>query len=533
MLYDIVEEVFLHDIIFYMKGVNIMKKYLSLAAAAVIAANTSSLFVSAAYEELPRTRIWDEEIEMFDAMDKGELIVDVDDNGVFDLNDCILLYGFAYDYDMGDEFTDRINSICDYNGNGCIDRDEAVNLLRYYLLDHPATFEELSADAYSEYDQYYAEKLPQYYCHGGNIIDHYLAREFAEAVRDHSEYLKSSYNLFVNMAENGVIDPDFNADGNVDLADLDFYWLYGMNDYIYVYGSEDFDLPEVPDDIAKRCSEFYDICSCSAVSSWTNDYLTMYCFEKGNVTPDMINDEYFESVAEGSSQMLITRILTNTYYELFPSEDKMAFNGALFSREYEAYRETVKDDIALIPDSNLDGVLDSTDAFNIEIYIDDIRKGRQASDSILSRDIWNVFDRCCDLNGNGISGDMNDLTILDLIMTEFMSIDELEAYFDRYVERLNAYVAELAEAKGVPAYKLRPSGSSSPLVFSTDAERTGDTNSDGQTDLADAIRIMQALANPNKYQLSTSERFNGDIDNTGDGITLEDACAIQNMLLGL
>ena len=510
-----------------------MKKYLSLAAAAVIAANASSLFASAAYEDLPRTRIWDEEIEMFDAMDKGELIVDVDDNGVFDLNDCILLYGFAYDYDMGDEFTDRINSICDYNNSGYIDRDEAVNLLRYYLLDHPATFEELSADAYSDYDQYYAEERPYHLCHCSDYIDHYLAKEFADAVKDHSTYLKSSYNLFVNMAEQGVIDPDFNADGSVDLADLDFYWLYGMNDYIYVFGSEDFDLPEVPDDIARRCSEFYEICSCSAISTWTNDYLTMYCFEKGNVTPDMINDEYFESVAEGSSQMYITRILTHSYYELFPSGDKLTFDGALFSREYEAYRDTVKDDIALIPDSNLDGVLDSTDAFNIEIYIDDIRKGRQATDSILSKDIWYGFDRYCDLNGNGISGDMNDLTILDLIMTEFMSYEELEAYFDNYVERLNTYVSELAEAKGVPAYKLRPSGSSSPLVFDTDADRTGDTNSDGQTDLADAIRIMQALANPNKYQLSTSERFNGDIDNTGDGITLEDACAIQNMLLGL
>ena len=59
----------------------------------------------------------------------------------------------------------------------------------------------------------------------------------------------------------------------------------------------------------------------------------------------------------------------------------------------------------------------------------------------------------------------------------------------------------------------------------------GDANCDGTVELADAIFIMQALANPNKYQLSDKGRFNADID--GDGITSGDALAIQETLLGL
>ena len=67
----------------------------------------------------------------------------------------------------------------------------------------------------------------------------------------------------------------------------------------------------------------------------------------------------------------------------------------------------------------------------------------------------------------------------------------------------------------------------------------GDANCDGQVDLSDAVMIMQALANPNKYGIDgTAERhlteqgqINGDID--GDGITVGDAQAIQMKLLGL
>ena len=49
--------------------------------------------------------------------------------------------------------------------------------------------------------------------------------------------------------------------------------------------------------------------------------------------------------------------------------------------------------------------------------------------------------------------------------------------------------------------------------------------------VADAIFIMQSLANPDKYQLTEQGRFNGDIN--GDGVTSGDALSIQNRLLGI
>lgn len=67
----------------------------------------------------------------------------------------------------------------------------------------------------------------------------------------------------------------------------------------------------------------------------------------------------------------------------------------------------------------------------------------------------------------------------------------------------------------------------------------GDANCDGAVDMADAVLIMQALANPNKYGLEgTAEHHlteqgkrNGDMND--DGLTVGDAQAIQMKLLGL
>ena len=59
--------------------------------------------------------------------------------------------------------------------------------------------------------------------------------------------------------------------------------------------------------------------------------------------------------------------------------------------------------------------------------------------------------------------------------------------------------------------------------------RYGDANCDGCLDLADAIFIMQALANPNRYEMSQQGRINADTDS--NGVTVDDALAIQLHLL--
>jgi hypothetical protein len=74
-----------------------------------------------------------------------------------------------------------------------------------------------------------------------------------------------------------------------------------------------------------------------------------------------------------------------------------------------------------------------------------------------------------------------------------------------------------------------------------DAKLLGDANCDNQVDLSDVVLIMQALANPNKYGLNGSDRThmteqgqaNADVHKRGNGVTSNDALAIQLKLLNV
>jgi len=66
---------------------------------------------------------------------------------------------------------------------------------------------------------------------------------------------------------------------------------------------------------------------------------------------------------------------------------------------------------------------------------------------------------------------------------------------------------------------------------------SGDANADGELDMSDAVMIMQSLANPNKYGIKAAKGITAqglkNADANGDGLTTNDALAIQEQLLGL
>ena len=102
-------------------------------------------------------------------------------------------------------------------------------------------------------------------------------------------------------------------------------------------------------------------------------------------------------------------------------------------------------------------------------------------------------------------------------------IDRLQC-FKYFVENYNAKIDWTA-----------PSSNDSMTIgeadFSEITYLNGDANRDKTTTIADAAAIMQAIANPDKYALSAQGEFNA--DSKGDGLTVDDAVAIQKKLAGI
>ncbi len=59
----------------------------------------------------------------------------------------------------------------------------------------------------------------------------------------------------------------------------------------------------------------------------------------------------------------------------------------------------------------------------------------------------------------------------------------------------------------------------------------GDANEDGEVNISDAVLIMQAIANPEEFELTWQGIANADVYGDGDGVTLMDALTIQEMSL--
>ena len=119
----------------------------------------------------------------------------------------------------------------------------------------------------------------------------------------------------------------------------------------------------------------------------------------------------------------------------------------------------------------------------------------------------------------------------------FVHDNKIVVTYSAHEDKIKAYIKEKGIDESLVIYEK---GQNQTSTERTDSESLkGDANCDGQVDLSDAVMIMQALSNPDKYgingtaehHLTEQGKLNGDMN--GDGLTVGDAQAIQIKLLGL
>lgn len=104
---------------------------------------------------------------------------------------------------------------------------------------------------------------------------------------------------------------------------------------------------------------------------------------------------------------------------------------------------------------------------------------------------------------------------------------------DTTIEEKLRYVRLVQENYGVNPFiyslaSAEQTGESFDILEVETSYKKSDANEDGKVSAADAVAVIQAIGNPDKYALTAQGEFNADAD--GNGLTAADALAIQKII---
>lgn len=512
-----------------------MKKLMSIMSAITLSLSAMPTISNASgvpFSVNP-VRYWPGENKIFAEMESGELDVDINGNGEFDIMDCYLLDAYdsqyySYRENIDPEIIQRIESIADYDRNGVVDFDDTLHLMRYFIVAGNIRAEYLDP-AYYDPD---IEPLTT----EDDLINFGKYKEiqayvFPMRMYYNVHYLDAEYYLVEDLYENGKIDLDINGNGQLDIFDAYCINVYfhdnkdretvtqflteeeyeRCRDFTYHYSE-----PLVP----HHCSDFTKVAAMAYILNHIElkpEYFTI-AFYKKNVDNYSI-DHCTAGVMKHSASNIGIEVSGN----IGPSTDieydrKHFLHMDKFTPYYEEFCADIENGVRPVPDVNLDGVVDYYDYFDMSIYWD---SSNSAEKSILPMKTWNTINEYYDIPGD------DKPTLYEISSAQLYIIEHNEELAD--IDSVyNDYIQSLIEAnENGEKDDFEPINNQDIHILDVDAKRSGDANEDGEVNMADAVLIMQSLSNPSEYKLTERGKFNADICDTGDGVTARDALQIQ------
>lgn len=523
------------------RSIYYMKKLTSFISAITIASSAIPTISNAENAEfkINPSRYWPGESKIFDKMESGELDVDINGNGEFDIMDCYLLDKYrseyySYEDEIDPEIIQRIESIADYDGNGTVDFDDTLSLMRYFIVSGNMKFDYLNPAFYDPDIAPVTNEMVE------NFVDYKEIQAYCFPMRMfyHINYLNAEYYMIDDICESGRASLDFNGNGQLDVGDI--YDLYVYNNIKHPYYNDCPD-PEtartfITEEEYQRCDDFF-LC----YSQYLGPYhipsldirlqITTYILNHMEIKPEYFTREYYVQNIENyvssyaipaGMRRAAESLGIEVSYDIGPSHDihdsRHFIDMEKFTPFFEQYCKDVENGTVPAPDVNMDGVVDYKDYFDVNIYWDS--KLEDTNESILPDEVWNNINENYDLNGNGIIAELYDLTAIQMYVIKYA--DEIEDVDAAYFEYLDSLVENTQDIPLTTSYEEDVK-----VFLSLEVERSGNANNDDDVNIADSVLVMQSIANPDNYKLTTKGKFNADVYNTGDGITCSDALEIQ------
>lgn len=502
-----------------------MKKLAAFTSAITILAASGSMSANAVYTP---PAIADEDQAVIDYIDNNNIDIDFDCDGEFTPRDAYINYLYVYrDYmftelQFSDETIEKITLNGDVDRDGNLYRDYKA-LIKYYLLKYGSQNEDFRVSTYIIGDMVSSDDTEEF---------------FITQMRNYLDTYDLGYRYLVEMVENGEISLDFNDDGTenvLDAYDYHTYVNYRDSDIDYLTRIMNGECA-FPLATWMNCYNFdslrRDGANRAGGSSYGNEYsirddyyaVVKYFLYNSELTPEMFTSEYYKAHYQYSD---MARYFTDFAVSegIVPPEES-DFNDELFWEYYYEYEVAVYSGDLPVPDMNQDNLLDYTDYFDANIYLEEILKNVPAEDSILPEEVRRNFDEC-DLNDNGENGDIYDITIIQMyiLKSDAVAPEDIDAAYNEYAESLGIK----------PTAKLMYSSQYELLT----AEQTiiaGDANNNGVVEVADAVYILQNIADPGNTAYARSvkgETQANCFDPDGSGVDSQDAQAIQQYKVGM
>ena len=472
-------------------------------------------------------------------MESGELDVDINGNGEFDIMDCYLLDSYISEYysykeNIDPEIIQRIESIADYNGDGVVDFNDTLRLMRYFIVDGNIKVEYLDP-AYYDPDLEPLTTEEQLINFGRyKEIQAYV---FPMRMFYHVNYLNAEYYIIDELYQNGTIDLDMNGNGQLDVEDI-----YRMNIFFREKKNEEVAKQLLTEEEYQKCLDFSFHYSEHLVPHHYSGFdmgiqVASYILNHIEVKPEYFTIAYYkENIDDYQSQYCIPEVMRDAALQLgievsdnigptydLETDRNLVLLKNIFDPYFESFCSDIENGVRPVPDVNLDGVVDYNDYFDMNIYWSDIIKGYDDKRSILPTETWNTIDEYYGMPDGNIPT-LYELSAAQLYIIEHTDeIDDIDSVYNAYVESLIEANANNDESNFEPLNY----DEDVKILLALDTERSGDANEDGEVNLADAVLIMQSLSNPDEFQLTIKGQFNADVYNTGDGITVNDALQIQ------
>ena len=138
-------------------------------------------------------------------------------------------------------------------------------------------------------------------------------------------------------------------------------------------------------------------------------------------------------------------------------------------------------------------------------------------DAVDGKPTTDAWDPTNDWSYEGVADAPNDLK----------SSDTLNDHITMYVDDVLVWGTEPDGTKPEITEPTKPTKPDTTNPSGSDKTLFGDADESGKVNINDAVLIMQSIANPDKYTLTSQGKINADVIDNGNGITNSDALAIQ------